>query len=130
ASIEAGDVVVLSARVIPGNEKSINRVINHLYRRGAEVIVGGQPPLHVSGHASREELKIMLTLTRPRYFMPIHGELRQIHNHAILAEQVGVPHERILLGTSGDVFEINEKEARLAGRVAAGRVFIDCTHDE
>ena len=129
-SIDAGDVVVLSARAIPGNEKSINRVINHLYRRGAEVIVGGRPPLHVSGHASQEELKIMLTLTRPRYFIPIHGELRQIHNHARLAEQVGLPRERILLGTSGDVFELNEKEARLAGRVAAGRVFIDGTLDE
>ncbi|HYS05786.1 MAG TPA: ribonuclease J [Candidatus Dormibacteraeota bacterium] len=129
-SIDAGDTVVLSARAIPGNEKSINRVINHLYRRGADVIVGGRPPLHVSGHASREELKIMLTLTRPRYFIPIHGELRQIHNHARLAEQVGVPRERILLGTSGDVFELDEKEARLAGRVAAGRVFIDGTLDE
>ncbi len=129
-SIEAGDTVVLSARAIPGNEKSINRVINHLYRRGADVIVGGRPPLHVSGHASQEELKIMLTLTRPRFFIPIHGELRQIHNHARLAEQVGLPRERILLGTSGDVFELNEKEARLAGRVPAGRVFIDGTLDE
>jgi ribonuclease J len=129
-AIEAGDTVVLSARVIPGNEKAINRVINHLYRRGADVVVGGRPPLHVSGHASQEELKIMLRLIRPRYFIPIHGELRQIHNHARLAEATGLPRERILVGTSGDVFEVGEKEGRIAGRVTAGRVFIDGTLDE
>ncbi len=129
-SIEAGDVVVLSARVIPGNEKSISRVINHIYRRGAEVVVGGRPPLHVSGHASQEELRIMFTLTRPRFFIPIHGELRQLYNHARLAEQVGLPREQILLGESGDVLELSEKEARIAGRVTAGRVFIDGTREE
>jgi len=129
-SIEAGDTVVLSARVIPGNEKSVSRVVNHLYRRGADVIVGGRPPLHVSGHASQEELKIMLTLTRPRYFVPIHGELRQIWNHARLAEQVGVPRERVLLGRSGDIFELTAKEARLAGRVEVGRLFVDGSLEE
>jgi len=129
-SIEAGDTVVLSARVIPGNEKSVSRLVNHIYRRGADVIVGGRPPLHVSGHASQEELKIMLTLTRPRFFIPIHGELRQICSHARLAEQVGLPRERILLGGSGDIFELTGKEARLAGRVEVGRVFVDGTHEE
>ncbi|OLD65080.1 MAG: ribonuclease J [Acidobacteria bacterium] len=129
-SIEAGDVVVLSARIIPGNEKSVSRVINHLYRRGAEVVAGGRPPLHVSGHASQEELRIMLTLTRPRFFIPIHGELRQLTSHARLAEQAGLPRDRILLGESGDVFELSEKEARLAGKVTVGRVFIDGTREE
>jgi ribonuclease J len=129
-SIETGDLVVLSARVIPGNEKSISRVINHIYRRGAEVVAGGRAPLHVSGHASQEELRIMLNLTRPRYFVPIHGELRQLYNHARLAEQVGLPRERILLGASGDVLELSEKEARIAGRVTSGRVFIDGTREE
>ncbi len=129
-SIEAGDTVVLSARIIPGNEKSVSRVVNHLYRRGADVIVGGRPPLHVSGHASQEELKIMLTLTRPRFFVPIHGELRQIWSHARLAEQVGVPRERVLLGQSGDIFELTAKEARLAGRVEVGRLFVDGTLEE
>ncbi len=129
-SIEAGDTVVLSARVIPGNEKSVNRVVNHLYRRGAEVIVGGRPPLHVSGHASQEELRILLTLTRPRYFVPIHGELRQIHNHALLAEQTGLPRERILVCETGDVIEMTGREARLAGRVQVGRVFVDGTREE
>ena len=129
-SIEAGDTVVLSARVIPGNEKSVSRVVNHIYRRGADVILGGRPPLHVSGHASQEELKIMLTLTRPHFFIPIHGELRQICSHARLAEQVGLPRGRILLGQSGDIFELTGKEARLAGRVEVGRVFVDGTHEE
>jgi ribonuclease J len=129
-TIEAGDTVVLSARSIPGNEKSINRVVNHLYRRGAEVIVGGRPPLHVSGHASQEELRILLTLTRPRYFVPIHGELRQIHNHALLAEQTGLPRDRILLVETGDVIEMSTREAKVTGRVQVGRVFVDGTREE
>lgn len=129
-SIDQGDTVVLSARVIPGNEKSVSRVVNHLYRRGAEVIVGGRPPLHVSGHAGQEELKILLTLTRPRFFIPIHGELRQIYNHARLAEQAGVPREHIIMGQTGDVIEMSAREARLAGRVQVGRVFVDGTREE
>jgi ribonuclease J len=129
-AIEEGDVVVLSARAIPGNEKPINRVVNHLYRRGAEVIVGGRPPLHVSGHASQEELKIMLTLTRPRFFIPVHGEIRQLHSHARLAEKTGLPRERILLAESGDVIELDGKSGRVAGRVPVGRVLIDGTFDE
>jgi ribonuclease J len=129
-SIEAGDLVVLSARAIPGNEKPISRLINHIYRRGADVVFGGRPPLHVSGHASQEELKIMLTLTRPRYFIPIHGELRQLYNHARLAERTGMPRERILLAETGDVIELEEKSGRIAGKVGVGRVFIDGTYEE
>jgi ribonuclease J len=129
-AVEEGDVVVVSARAIPGNEKMINRVVNHLYRRGTEVIVGGRPPLHVSGHASQEELKIMLTLTRPRYFIPIHGELRQLYSHARLAEKTGLPRERILLAESGDVIEMDGKSARVSGKVPIGRVMIDGTFDE
>ena len=129
-SLHPGDLVVVSARAIPGNEKSINRVINHIYRRGADVIFGGSPPYHVSGHASQEELKIMLTLTRPRYFVPIHGELRQLYSHARLAERVGMARERILLAESGAVIEIDEKSGRLAGKVGVGRVFIDGTMEE
>jgi ribonuclease J len=129
-AIEEGDVVILSARAIPGNEKPINRVVNHLYRRGAEVIVGGRPPLHVSGHASQEELKIMLTLTRPRFFIPVHGEVRQLYSHARLAEKTGLPRERILLAESGDVIELDGKSGRVSGRVPVGRVLIDGTFDE
>ncbi len=129
-SIEAGDVVVLSARAIPGNEKAINRLVNHIYRRGADVIFGGRPPLHVSGHASQEELKIMLTLTRPRYFIPIHGELRQLYSHARLAEKTGLPLDRVLMAESGDLLELEEKTGRIAGKVGVGRVFIDGTREE
>ncbi|MGH9750485.1 MAG: ribonuclease J [Candidatus Polarisedimenticolia bacterium] len=129
-AVEEGDVVVVSARAIPGNEKMINRVVNHLYRRGTEVIVGGRPPLHVSGHASQEELKIMLTLTRPRFFVPVHGELRQLYSHARLAEKTGLPRERILLAESGDVIELDGKSARVSGKIPIGRVMIDGTFDE
>ena len=129
-AIDAGDVVVLSARPIPGNEKAINRVINHCYRRGADVLFGGGPPFHVSGHAGQEELKIMLNLTRPRYFIPVHGEIRQLYSHARLAERTGLSRERILLAESGDVIEIAESGGRIAGKVRAGRVFIDGTLEE
>jgi ribonuclease J len=129
-SIEPGDLVVVSARAIPGNEKPINRVINHIYRRGAEVLFGGAPPLHVSGHASQEELKIVLNLARPRYFIPIHGELRQLYSHARLAEKAGLPRERILVAESGDVIDLDEKGGRVEGKVPIGRVFIDGTREE
>jgi ribonuclease J len=129
-SLEAGDLVLISARAIPGNEKPINRVINHLYRRGAEVVFGGRLPYHVSGHASREELRIMLTMTRPRYFIPIHGEIRQLYSHARLAESTGLPRDRILLAESGDVIELTRRQGRLSGRVSVGRVFIDGTLEE
>ncbi len=129
-SIEPGDLVLISARAIPGNEKPINRVINHIYRRGADVLFGGRAPYHVSGHACREELKIMLTLTRPRFFIPIHGELRQLHSHARLAESTGLPRNRILMAESGDVIELDERAGRVERRVRAGRVFIDGTLEE
>lgn len=129
-SLDPGDMVLVSARAIPGNEKSINRVINHIYRRGAEVVFGGRLPYHVSGHASREELRIMLTMTRPRYFIPIHGEIRQLYNHARLAESTGLPRERILLAESGDLIELTRRQGHLSGRVPVGRVMIDGTLEE
>ena len=130
ATIEAGDVALISARAIPGNERAINRVINHLYRRGADVLFGGSPPYHVSGHANQEELKIMLTLVRPRFFVPVHGEIRQLYSHARLAERTGLPRERILLAESGDVIELDDKKGQLNGKVRAGRVYIDGTLEE
>jgi ribonuclease J len=129
-SIGEGDIVLISARAIPGNERSINRVINHVYRRGAEVIFGGGAPYHVSGHAGQEELKILLTLVRPRFFVPIHGEARQLYSHARLAERTGLPRERILLAESGDVLEFDGRGGRHAGKVRAGRVLIDGSLDE
>jgi ribonuclease J len=126
-SVEEGDLVVLSARIIPGNEKAIFRMVDHLSRRGAEVIYGQMsPPVHVSGHASQEELALMLNLLRPRYFVPIHGEYRQLSKHARLAQHfANAGLEKIVVLETGDVLEIDQLGARKAGRVTVGRVCID-----
>jgi ribonuclease J len=126
-SVEKGDTVVLSARIIPGNERAIFRMIDHMARRGADVLYGTMnPPLHVSGHASVEEMKLILNLVRPRYFMPIHGEFRQLSKHAQLAEHLRfVGLEESFVMESGDVLEIDHHGARRAGKVTVGRVCID-----
>ncbi len=126
-TLEEGDEVVLSARVIPGNEKSIFRTMDHLYRRGAKVHYqdGSQPPVHVSGNASAEELKLMLNLVRPRYFVPIHGEYRQLSLHARIAQEVAAVSGEVILLESGDVLEFDAQGARRAQRVKVGRVCID-----
>jgi ribonuclease J len=127
AKIEKGDTVVLSSRIIPGNEKAIYRMVDHLFRREAFVIYddGSYPPIHVSGHASQEELKLIINLVRPRYFVPIHGEYRQLRLHADLAASMTGAVGSVLLIESGDVLEIDELGARKAGRVNVGRVCID-----
>ncbi|HEX9119225.1 MAG TPA: ribonuclease J [Terriglobales bacterium] len=127
AKIEPGDTVMLSSRIIPGNEKAIYRMIDHLYRRGANVIYedGSQPPVHVSGHASQEELKLLINLVKPRYFIPIHGEYRQLKRHADLAGSMLGAVGSVMMIESGDVLEFDELGARKAGRVAVGRVCID-----
>ncbi|HKS95255.1 MAG TPA: ribonuclease J, partial [Terriglobia bacterium] len=126
-SVDPGDDVVISARIIPGNEKSIFRMIDHLYRRGGRVHYqdGSQPPVHVSGHASSEELRLMLNLIRPKYFVPIHGEYRQLHRHIELAKEVAAVSGEVFLLESGDVLEFDGEGAHLAGRVPVGRVCID-----
>jgi ribonuclease J len=126
-SVEPGDTVVLSSRIIPGNEKPIFRMIDHMARRGADVLYGSMnPPLHVSGHASVEEMKLVLNLVRPRYFMPIHGEFRQLSKHAKLAEHLRFAGlEDIFIMESGEILEIDHHGARKAGKVAVGRVCID-----
>ena len=126
-AVEPGDDVVISARVIPGNEKAIFRVIDHLYRRGTRVHYhdGSQPPVHVSGHGSAEELKLMLNLVRPKYFVPIHGEYRQLYRHLQLARELAAVSEEGFLLESGDILEFDERGARRAGRVPVGRVCID-----
>jgi ribonuclease J len=132
-SVEPGDEVVISARVIPGNEKPIFRMVDHFYRRGARVYYqdGSQPPVHVSGHGSAEELKLMLNLVRPKYFVPIHGEYRQLYRHLELAKELAAVSEEGFLMESGDVLEFDEQGARRAGRVPVGRVCIDVgTFDE
>ncbi len=126
-SVESGDTVVLSSRIIPGNEKAIFRMIDHMERRGADVLYGSMnPPLHVSGHASVEEMKLILNLVRPRFFMPIHGEYRQLAKHARLAEHLRFAGlEDSFIMESGDVLEVDRKGARKAGKVPVGRVCID-----
>ena len=127
ARIENGDTVVLSSRIIPGNEKSIYRMIDHPYRRGANVIYedGSSPPIHVSGHASQEELKLIINLVKPRYFIPIHGEYRQLKRHGELAASMHGAVGQVIMLESGDVLEFDELGARKSGRVNVGRVCID-----
>ena len=124
--LDPEDVVVFSAREIPGNEKAIGRVMNHVAKRGAEVVYEGIKHVHVSGHGSEEELKLMLSLVRPRYFVPIHGEYRQLARHARIASQV-LAGTRVLLVENGDVIRFDEDGGRVADRVPAGRILIDGT---
>jgi ribonuclease J len=126
-SVERGDTVVLSARIIPGNEKGIYRMINHFAKRGAEVIYGSMnPPVHVSGHASVEELRLVLNLLRPRYFLPIHGEYRQLAKHAALASHLrGAGLEETFTLETGETLEIDRAGARRGEKVQVGRVCID-----
>ncbi len=128
--LEAGDLVILSARRIPGNERSITRLINHLCRRRASILLDDTPGVHVSGHASREELKIMLALTRPRYFVPIHGDFQHLSQHAQLAEDAGIPRDRIVVAESGDIVTLGPEEARIEGKAPVGSVFIDGRMEE
>ena len=127
AKIEKGDTVVLSSRIIPGNEKAIYRMVDHLFRREAHVIYddGSTPPVHVSGHASQEELKLIINLVKPKYFIPIHGEYRQLKLHAELAASMHGSVGNVMLIESGDILEFDELGARKAGRVNVGRVCID-----
>jgi ribonuclease J len=125
-SLARGDVVVFSARAIPGNEKAIGRVMNHVARRGADVVYDGLKHVHVSGHGSEEELKLILSLVRPRYFVPIHGEYRQLARHARAAGQV-TPETEVLLAENGDVIRFGPEGAGIAGKAPAGRVLIDGT---
>src|SRR5882762_5898565 len=125
--LSSDDTVVLSARSIPGNEKAIGRVLNHLARRGADVIYEGIKHVHVSGHGSEEEQKLMLSLVRPRYFVPVHGEYRQLSQHARIAERVFAgrdPRPQILLTENGDLLQFDAAGGRIAGKVPVGRVLI------
>jgi len=123
--IHEGDTVILSAKMIPGNERSIGRIINHLFRRGANVIYEKVSEIHVSGHASKEELKLMLNMVRPKYFMPVHGEYRFLVSHSKLAEKQGIPKENVFILGDGSVLEITESGASVNGKVPSGRIFID-----
>ncbi len=122
--IESGDTVILSASIIPGNEKTVTRIVNTLFKRGAQVYYEGYEDLHVSGHASREELKLMLAITKPRYFIPIHGEFRHLIHHSNLAQEMGIDKKRIILAEDGDVVTISSDDIKISGKVPAQHVYI------
>ena len=128
--VEPGDVVIHSARIIPGNETSINRMFNHLLRRGAEVVTAADAPVHVSGHPSREELRQLIELLRPRHLIPIHGEYRQLLAHAKIGHETGLAERDVILADSGDVISIDDTGCRVTDRIDVGQVFIDAALDE
>jgi len=123
--IKKGDTIILSSKMIPGNERGITRIINHLFKHGAEVFYEKVSEIHVSGHASKEELKLMLSLVKPKYFIPVHGEYRHLVYHAQLATKVNIPDENIFIIENGEVMEFSAAGASRAGRVNTGRVYID-----
>jgi ribonuclease J len=122
--LHQGDTVVLSSSLIPGNEPAIHRVIDGLYRTGADVFHEPAAPVHASGHAAQEELRLMLSLVQPRWFIPVHGERRHLAHHAKLAAEVGIPPDHVLICEDGDLVEVGER-VRIAGRIPAGMTFVD-----
>lgn len=124
-NIVPGDVVILSASPIPGNESLINRTIDSLFKQGAEVYYGKLAQIHVHGHASQEELKLLLRLVKPKYFMPIHGEYRHLNLHAKLAQSVGIPAENTFVLEDGDILELTSNWGKVTGKVGTGNVYVD-----
>jgi len=123
--IRKGDTIVLSSQIIPGNEESVFRTINNLFRRGADVIYESIAPVHVSGHASQEEMKLLLHLVRPEYLIPIHGELRMLKQHAKLAEEVGIPKENIIVVENGQIIEFVNGKLHIGERIPGDYIFVD-----
>jgi len=123
--LKTGDTVVLSSHPIPGNEEPISKTINRLLRRGAEVIYDSIAPIHVSGHAAQEEQKLLINLVKPKHFVPIHGELRQLKRHAKLAVEVGVAEENVMVVENGQIVELSGGKMRLGERIPGGYVFVD-----
>lgn len=123
--LREGDTIVLSSQPIPGNEEPVYRTINQLFRRGADVIYESIAPIHVSGHASQEEIKLLLHLVRPKYLIPIHGELRMLKQHAKLAHEVGLPQENICVVENGQIIEFSDSELHLGERIPGDYIFVD-----
>lgn len=123
--VENDDLFIISASPIPGNEKFISRVINELYKRGGDVIYKSLEEIHVSGHACQEELKLIHTILKPKYFIPVHGEYRHLRQHSLIAEKLGMNKSNIFILDTGEVFEITSKKAQIAGRVPSGRIMVD-----
>ncbi|WP_346912685.1 ribonuclease J [Clostridium sp.] len=124
-NIQKGDLVILSASPIPGNEKLVSKVINQLFKQGAEVVYESLAEVHVSGHACQEELKLMQSLVKPRFFIPVHGEYRHLKQHGELAVKLGLPEKNVYIGENGDLIEVSRTSIRKAGTVASGQVFVD-----
>ena len=124
-SIRPGDKIIISASSIPGNEKNISNVINDLTKKGADVVYEGIADIHVSGHARQEELKLMLSLIKPKYFMPVHGEYVHLLSHKDIALSLGIPKENIFVMNIGDVLELSKRDAKINGTVPAGQVLVD-----
>ena len=124
-NIVPGDTIIISATPIPGNEKLVSRVVDQLFKKGAEVVYGSSEAVHVSGHACQEELKLMQTLVRPKYFIPVHGEYRHLKQHGELANSIGVPKSNILIPEIGDVIEVTRNSIKKSGTVISGQIFVD-----
>lgn len=127
--VEPADTVIISARIIPGHEKIVGKMIDHFFRRGADVVYEGLSEVHASGHGSREDLKWMINLVQPKFFIPIHGGHRKLVYHAHLAGQTGIPEENILIAEDGEVIELTADSCKVVDEVTAGRVFVDGTID-
>jgi len=124
-NVRKGDTIIFSSQIIPGNEESVFRTINNLFRRGADVVYESIAPVHVSGHASQEEMKLLLHLVRPKYLIPIHGELRMLKQHAKLAEEVGIPKEKICVVENGQIIEFVDGKLQLGQRIPGDYIFVD-----
>ena len=123
--IREGDTVIISSTPIPGNEIMVSRIIDQLYRCGATVIYNRIADVHVSGHACQEELKLMHTLVKPKYFIPVHGEYRMLHRHAQLAQDLGMPENHVIILEMGQALELSEDEANITGPIPTGSVMVD-----
>lgn len=123
--VSEGDTVVLSAHPIPGNEKSVAKVVNQLFERGANIVYDGESDIHVSGHAKREELKLIHRIIKPKFFMPVHGEYRHLYIHGELAQELGIPAENVVLMKNGAVLEVSRNECQINGQVPSGNVLVD-----
>ncbi|MDO8687065.1 MAG: ribonuclease J, partial [Dehalococcoidales bacterium] len=123
--IMRGDTIVISASPIPGNEGLVNKTVDNLFKQGAQVLYGKVASVHVHGHASQEELKLLLNIVKPKFFMPVHGEYRHLSLHAKLAQSIGVPEENTFVLEDGDVLELDSQTAKITGKVASGNVYVD-----
>jgi len=123
--IHPGDTIVMSATPVPGNEAVINRIVDSLFKQGAQVLYDKVAQVHVHGHGSQEELKLLLNLVKPKFFMPIHGEYRHLTLHAKLAQFVGIPKENTFVLEDGDILELDQEAARVTGKITSGNVYVD-----